>query len=205
MFHKPLLGVANQHLYLPLWALTRSGVSFEWFLQRSGADAVLGTVNGAVSGSTAWTISNVKLHMDVLHVDEALMVSCSAHILQGSSLVVLYRLYSNLSFTHAGSSTAKLQVPRTFSRVNHIWVMPSGPGGETSFQGCELLPGPDVCGHPQVVDPNRVHEVPIDHLRARHCRSLDPLPKGVVIPLERLPPQREHSHKLRPRFADQGA
>ena len=29
VFHRPLLGIANQHLYLPIWSLTGNGVSFE--------------------------------------------------------------------------------------------------------------------------------------------------------------------------------
>ena len=35
--------------------------------------------------------------------------------------------YTPISFTHVGSTTAMLQVPRTFSRVNQIWVLPSKP------------------------------------------------------------------------------
>ena len=38
VFHRPLLGLASQHLYLPLAFLTRNGASFEWLLQANGAD-----------------------------------------------------------------------------------------------------------------------------------------------------------------------
>ena len=48
VFHKPLLGLANQHLNLPLRALTWNGASFEGLLQGSEADSVSGTVDGAV-------------------------------------------------------------------------------------------------------------------------------------------------------------
>ena len=65
--------------------------------------------------------------MDILSVDEALMSSYTSHLLKGPSLVVPYRSYTPISFTHSGSTTAMLQVPRTFSRCNQIWVLPSKP------------------------------------------------------------------------------
>jgi hypothetical protein len=56
VFMRPLLGLANQHLLLPLWALTGNGASYEFLLQATGADAVVGAGSGAgaelVSGST---------------------------------------------------------------------------------------------------------------------------------------------------------
>ena len=58
VFHRPLLGLASQHLYLPLWALTGSGASFKFLLQASGADAVVGTVVGVTSGQ--FTGNNVS-------------------------------------------------------------------------------------------------------------------------------------------------
>ena len=108
--------------------MTGNGATFEWLLQATGADAVVGSVTDAtVSGSADWSITSVKLHLDILHVDEALMSSYTSHLLKGSSLVVPYRSYTPISFTHSGSNTAMLQVPRTFSRVNQIWVLPSKP------------------------------------------------------------------------------
>ena len=64
VYHEPLLGLASQGLYIPMWVLTGSGASFEWFLQATGADAVVGTATDAlVAVSTDWTISSVKLHL----------------------------------------------------------------------------------------------------------------------------------------------
>jgi hypothetical protein len=94
IFHRPLSGLASQHLLLPLWALTGNGATFEWLLQATGADAVVGSVtDAAVSGSTDWSITSVRCHLDILHVDEALMSSYTSHLLKGSSLVVPYRSY----------------------------------------------------------------------------------------------------------------
>jgi hypothetical protein len=129
-WHKPLFGLAQQHLYAPLWSLTGNGLTFEFLLQGSGLDAVVGTNTALISGSGDWTIQNVKLHMDILHVDDALMASYSTHLLKGSSLVVPFRSYTNLSFTHDKGPIAQLQIPRTFSRVNQVWVLPSKPGDD---------------------------------------------------------------------------
>ena len=122
--------------------MTGNGATFEWLLQATAADAVVGTVtNPAVSGSDKWSITNVRLHMDILHVDEALMSSYTSHLLKGSSLVVPFRSYTPISFTHSGSNTAMLQVPRTFSRVNQIWVLPSKPDpNDLARKDCQLFP-----------------------------------------------------------------
>jgi hypothetical protein len=142
IFHRPLLGLANQHLLLPLWAMTGNGATFEWLLQATGADAVVGSVTDAtVSGSADWSITSVKLHLDILHVDEALLSSYTSHLLKGSSLVVPYRSYTTISFTHSGSNTAMLQLPRTFSRVDQIWVLPSKPDpNDLARKDCNFFP-----------------------------------------------------------------
>ena len=58
-FMRHLLGLASQHLMIPLWALTGKGASFEWFLQATGADAVVGTDSTTISGSADWSITSV--------------------------------------------------------------------------------------------------------------------------------------------------
>lgn len=58
------------------------------------------------------------------------MTTCSSRLLKSSSLVVRYRAYMNLLFTHCGSSTAMLQAPKTFLREEQIWVIPSKPEAE---------------------------------------------------------------------------
>ena len=69
VFHRPFLGLASQHLLLPLWALTGNGASFEWLLQATGADAVVGAAtDAAIAGSTDWSITSVRLHLDILKV-----------------------------------------------------------------------------------------------------------------------------------------
>ncbi len=85
--------------------------------------------------------TSVRLHLDILHVDEALMQSYTSHLLKGSSLIVPFRSYTPISFTHAGSNTAMLQVPRTFSRVDQIWVLPSKPHAtDLSKEDCNFFP-----------------------------------------------------------------
>ena len=122
--------------------MTGNGATLQWLLQATGADAVVGTTTAAtVAGSTDWSITSVKLHMDILHVDEALMSSYTSHLLKGSSLVVPFRSYTPISFTHAGSSTAMLRIPRTFSKVCQIWVLPSKPlATDLSKKDCNYFP-----------------------------------------------------------------
>jgi hypothetical protein len=122
--------------------MTGNGATFEWLLQATAADAVVGTAaDAAVSGSADWSITNVRLHMDILHVDEALMSSYTSHLLKGSSLIVPFRSYTPISFTHSGSNTAMLQVPRTYSRVNQIWVLPSKPDpNDLARKDCNFFP-----------------------------------------------------------------
>ena len=43
IFHKPFLGLESQHFVSPLRALTGNRASFEWILQGSEADALVGT------------------------------------------------------------------------------------------------------------------------------------------------------------------
>ena len=72
VFMRPLIGLARQHLLLPLWALTGNCASFEWLLLANGADAVT-TTHPLLAGSLDWSIASVKIHMDILNVDEALV------------------------------------------------------------------------------------------------------------------------------------
>ena len=140
VLHKPLFGLGMQHLYLPLWSLTGAGMTFEFMLHSSGADAVNSTVVAGVSGSTSWTISNVRLHMDILTVDEALMSSYAQHLLSGKGLVVPFRSYTNLSFQNSSKDTM-LQIPRTFSRCNQVWVLCSRPASAALKDG-NYFPAP---------------------------------------------------------------
>ena len=69
------------------------------------------------------------------------MSSYTGHLLQSGSLVVPYQSYTPISFTHAGSNTAMLQIPRTFSRCTQIWVLPSKPDADDlSRKDCNFFP-----------------------------------------------------------------
>jgi hypothetical protein len=120
IYHKPLFGLAAQSCYMPLWALTGNGLTFEFLLVGSGAEAV---DNTAPHTSTNWTISNVSLAMDILTVDGELMSSYSSHLLNQKSLVVPYRTYTTLSFPGTTSTDVVLQIPRSFTRCNQVWVV----------------------------------------------------------------------------------
>ena len=52
-----------------------------------------------------------------------------------------FRYYTPISFTHSGSTTAMFQAPRTFSRCNQIWVLPSKPDPAVlSRKDCNFFP-----------------------------------------------------------------
>jgi hypothetical protein len=120
IYHKPLFGLAAQSCYMPLWALVGNGLTFEFLLVGTGADAV---DNSTAHASTDWTISNVSLAMDILAVDGELMSSYSSHLLNQKSLVVPYRTYTTLSFPGPTTTDVVLQIPRSFTRVNQVWVV----------------------------------------------------------------------------------
>ena len=122
VYHKPLFGLGQQHCWAPLWALTGNGFTWEFLLEGTPANCCVTDVVAGVSGSTNYTISGVKLHLDTLTVDEALMSSYSSHLLAQKSLVVPFRSYVNLSFSNS-SKDVMLQIPRTFSRVNQVIVL----------------------------------------------------------------------------------
>ena len=127
IWHKPVFGLGQQHLYCPLWALSANGLTFEFLLHANHADAVNTIVVAGVSGSQNWTISNVRLHMDILSLDQSLMASYANHLLSQKSLIVPYRTYTVVSFQHGASEETMLQIPRTFTRLCQVWLLFSRP------------------------------------------------------------------------------
>ena len=73
------------------------------------------------TGSTNWLLQNVSIHADAVSISGSMMQSYSAHILNGKSLTLPIRSYTNVVFTNNASSCL-LQVPRTFSKLNQVLV-----------------------------------------------------------------------------------
>ena len=89
---KPLCGLLNQPLYLPL-CFSSNGLVLEFELVSNGADAVIGqntnaantavgsTFFNALNTSTSWTISDFHVVGDIITLDSALQNPYSEFIL----------------------------------------------------------------------------------------------------------------------------
>ena len=135
ILHKPLAGICNQTVFLPLWAISSSGQSLSLEFQIvQDATAPVGT---SASGSSLWQLSNVRIYGDVLHCDESLQNTYARHLLNGKNLTIPMRSYTSLSFSQpSGGANATLMIPRTLSRVNAISLVgrKSGQASATSRQ-----------------------------------------------------------------------
>ena len=121
ILHKPLAGICNQKVFLPLWAISSSGqgLSLEFQIIQD-ATAPVNTTNG----SSLWQLSNVRIYGDVLHCDESLQNTYARHLLNGKNLTIPMRSYTSLSFSQpSGGANATLMIPRTLSRVNAIFLV----------------------------------------------------------------------------------
>ena len=113
ILHKPLAGICNQKVFLPLWAISSSGqgLSLEFQIIQD-ATAPVNTTNG----SSLWQLSNVRIYGDVLHCDESLQNTYARHLLNGKNLTIPMRSYTSLSFSQpSGGANATLMIPRTLS------------------------------------------------------------------------------------------
>ncbi len=122
ILHKPLAGICNQKVFLPLWAISSSGqgLSLEFQIIQD-ATAPLDTTGGA---SILWQLSNVRVYGDVLHCSEELQNTYARHLLNGKNLTIPMRSYTSLSFSQpSGGANATLMIPRTLSRVNAIFLV----------------------------------------------------------------------------------
>ena len=102
---KPLCGLLNQPLYLPL-CFSSNGLVLEFELVSSGSDAVIGqntnpahsaigsTFFNALNTSTDWTISDFHVCADIITLDSALQNSYSEFILSGKALNIPYNTLS---------------------------------------------------------------------------------------------------------------
>ena len=109
---KPLCGLLNQPLYLPL-SFSSNGLVLEFELVSNGADAVIGqntnaanadensTFFNALNTSTSWAISDFHVVGDIITLDSALQNSYSEFILSGKALNIPYNTYiTMLSLIH---------------------------------------------------------------------------------------------------------
>ena len=127
IYHKVLSGLANQHLFLPMFALSGNGFTLEYILHSDSSAAVNSNVVANVSGSTAWSVTDVALMADVVRVDEALMSSYASHLLNQKALTVPFKTYTTVSFQTNSNKDQMLVIPRTFSRLSQVLLLPSKP------------------------------------------------------------------------------
>ena len=138
--------------------------------------------------------------MGILHVDVALMSSYTSHLLKGSSLVMPYRSYTPTSLTHSRLTTAMLQISRTFSRVDQIWVLPSEPNANLALKDSSYFPSLGSANTLESWIQMRSTKFPATTYGARNGRAPHALPEGARLPLQRLPSVFEYGDVLQLRL-----
>ena len=129
---KPLCGLLNQPLYLPL-CFSSNGLVLEFELVSSGSDAVIGqntnpahsaigsTFFNALNTSTDWTISDFHVVGDIITLDSALQNSYSEFILSGKALNIPYNTYITMLQNTAATNNMSVNVSRAVSRLKTVF------------------------------------------------------------------------------------
>jgi len=127
---KPLCGLLNQPLYLPL-CFSSNGLVLEFELVSNGADAVvapntLATNSGATffnntNTSTSWTISDFHVIGDIITLDSALQNSYAEFVLSGKALNIPYNTYITMLQNTAATNNMSVNVSRAVSRLKTVY------------------------------------------------------------------------------------
>ena len=109
------LGLVNQKNYVPTAFISGGGAVIELLLANTAAEVCDST------GSLDWTLSDVKLLVDVVQVDAALLSSISKHLLNGGALTLNPQCYSTTLYA-VNSPTLQLVHARAYTRANSVFV-----------------------------------------------------------------------------------
>ena len=109
------LGLCNQKNFIPSAFISGGGVVIELLLVNTGAEVCDST------GSSDFSLSDVKILVDVVNVDPGFTSSMSRHLLNGGSLTLNTKCYNTTQFT-CGSSQMTLQHVRAFTRLNAAFL-----------------------------------------------------------------------------------
>ena len=129
---KPLCGLLNQPLYLPL-CFSSNGLVLEFELVSNGADAVIAPNTNAANAaenspffnelntSTSWAISDFHVVGDIITLDSALQNSYSEFILKGNALNISYNTYITMLQNTAATNNMSVNVSRAVSRLKTVF------------------------------------------------------------------------------------
>ena len=98
---------------------------------------LVGNVDEAVSGSTAFEISNVQLKCDLVTLDNNASNSYDEHLLNGGNLPINFCTYTTGSQLIT-DIVANINVQRTFTRMKAVYVSLSTDSTTNSLSGKEI-------------------------------------------------------------------
>ena len=137
---KPLSGLLNQSKMLPI---RYAPITIELELVDDSSEpfySVYSNESGAIKAdnneTTAWSINNVQVKVDMCTLDNALDNSYAQHLLSGRSLPISYNTFVSQMQTIASQDKVLINVSRALTRLKSVFV--------TLVKGYDSASGRDV-------------------------------------------------------------
>ena len=125
---KPLSGILNQNKMLPI---RYAPVTLELELVDDANEPIISALKqtaedannfAAENTSTAWSLTNVQVKVDVCTLDNALDNSYAQHLLSGKSLPISYNTFVSQMQTVAGQDAPSINVSRALTRLKSVFI-----------------------------------------------------------------------------------
>ena len=124
---KPLSGILNQNKMLPI---RYAPVTLELELVDDANEPIISALKStddsndfkATNTSTAWSLTNVQVKVDVCTLDNALDNSYAQHLLSGKSLPISYNTFVSQMQTIAGQDAPSINVSRALTRLKSVFI-----------------------------------------------------------------------------------
>ena len=123
----PLSGIfSSQQKYLPLWALGSGGIEVSLSLAPANQAVIThptphatGVEGAAGSGSTNYSLSNLRIECDMISIDSALQEQYSRNMLEGGALTLHTKLWNTTQvyLPPANGGSFDVNVSKSLSRV----------------------------------------------------------------------------------------
>jgi hypothetical protein len=120
---KPTLSglLQGQSKWIPGFVLGQQGLQIQLELA-SASDSLTGPFTGSGAYSSTYHITDARACANTITVNSELMSSCSQHLLSGKSLMLPMRCFLHVMHSLAVSPSWDMQVARTFTRLNTVFV-----------------------------------------------------------------------------------
>ena len=123
----PLSGIfSSQQKYLPLWALGSGGIEISLSLAPANQAVITrpfnhatGVLGAADSGSTNYSLSNLRIECDMVSIDSSLQEQYSRNMLEGGALTLHTKLWNTTQvyLPPANGGSFDVSVSKSLSRV----------------------------------------------------------------------------------------